>query len=217
MDIKLVIFDFDGTIADTRKTIILAKQETMRVMGLDIADEEACASTIGFSAKIGFKRMYPELSEDMLNLCVTTYRKIFDEKKEIIPPTIFPGVAEVLETLKKNGIMRTIATSRNNASLNEFLAQMNVAQYFPYVLGGEDTALLKPNPEPVLKTLNELSYSAQQTLVVGDMPIDIQMGKSAGTYTCGVTYGNAKKNQLIEAGTDFIIDKMSELIDILQL
>jgi HAD superfamily hydrolase (TIGR01549 family) len=217
MDIKLVIFDFDGTIADTRKTIILAKQETMRVMGLDIADEEACASTIGFSAKIGFKRMYPELSEDMLNLCVTTYRKIFDEKKKIIPPTIFPGVAEVLETLKKNGIMRTIATSRNNASLNEFLAKMKVAQYFPYVLGGEDTALLKPNPEPVLKTLNELSYSAQQTLVVGDMPIDIQMGKSAGTYTCGVTYGNAKKNQLIEAGTDFIIDKMSELIDILQL
>jgi HAD superfamily hydrolase (TIGR01509 family) len=217
MDIKLVIFDFDGTIADTRKTIVIAKQETMKVLGLDEADEETCASTIGFSAKIGFKKIYPELSEDMLDLCVVTYRKIFNEKKEIIPPVIFPDVTEVLEILKQNGIMRTIATSRNNASLNEFLIKMNIADYFPYVLGGDDTSLLKPNPEPVLKTLKELSYKPEQTLVIGDMPIDIEMGKSAGTYTCGVTYGNANKNQLACAGADFIIDKMSDLTDVLHL
>lgn len=217
MDIKLVIFDFDGTIADTRKTIVLAKQETMKLLGLAVADEETCASTIGFSSKISFKKIYPELSEQMLDLCVTTYRKIFDEKKEIMPPAVFPGVAEVLEILEKNGIMRTVATSRNNASLNEFLKKMNIDDYFPYVLGGDDTALLKPNPEPVLKTLKELSYKPEQTLVIGDMPIDIEMGKSAGTYTCGVTYGNANKNQLACAGADFIIDKMSDLTDVLHL
>ncbi len=215
MDIKLVIFDFDGTLVDTKKTIVVAKQETMRVMGLDIADEETCASTIGLSAKIGFKTLYPELSEQLLDLCVTEYRKIFEEKKKIIPPTVFPNVEEVLAAIEKKGIMRTIATSRNTASLNDFLTKLNIADYFPYVLGGDDTTLLKPHPEPVIKTLKELSFEAGQTLVVGDMPFDIEMGKSAGTYACGVTYGNSIKNRLIEAGADFIIDNITDLLDII--
>lgn len=215
MDIKLVIFDFDGTLIDTKKTIVAAKQETMRVMGLKIADEEACASTIGLSAKIGFKTMYPELSEQSLDLCVTTYRKLFEEKKKIIPPMVFPNVEEVLADIEKKGIMRTIATSRNTVSLNDFLVKLNLAGYFPYVLGGDDTAFLKPHPEPVIKTLKELSFEPKQTLVVGDMPFDIEMGKGAGTYTCGVTYGNSKMEQLIEAGADFIIDDIKDLPDLL--
>ena len=215
MDIKLVIFDFDGTLLDTKKTIVIAKQETMRVMGLDIADEEACASTIGLSAKIGFQTMYPELSEQTLDLCVSTYRKIFEEKKEIMPPTIFPNVEEVIAAIEKKGIMRTIATSRNTASLKGFLTKLNLSGYFPYVLGGDDTVLLKPHPDPVIKTLKEISFDAKQTLVVGDMPFDIEMGKGAGTYTCGVTYGNSKREQLLEAGADFIIDDIRDLLDIL--
>ena len=215
MDDKLVIFDFDGTIMDTRKTIVIAKQETMRQMKLRIADEQTCADTIGLSAKLGFKNIYPKLSDDMLELCVQNYRKIFDDTKEKVPPTLFPDVIDTLEKLKDKGILCTIATSRNSKSLKEFLNKMNVAKYFTYVLAAEDTSLLKPNPEPVIKTLNDLAYTAEQTLVVGDMPIDIQMGKNAGVFTCGVTYGNSDRNKLTEAGADYIIDKISELIDIL--
>lgn len=217
MDIKLIIFDFDGTIADTRETIIFSKQETMKIMGLRIAGEEECAATIGLSSKAGFEKMYPGLSEKVLDLCVTTYRKIFEEKKETIPPTVFPGVVETLNILKEKGIQRTIATSRNNDSVKQFLTSMEIADYFSYVLGGEDTVLLKPNPEPVIKTLKDLAYKPEQTLVVGDMAYDIKMGRGAGTFTCGVTYGNATKEQLIEAGADCTIDKMTELINILQI
>lgn len=216
MNIKLVIFDFDGTIADTRKAIVIAKQETMKVLGLNVADEETCASTIGFSSKIGFRKIYPELSEQMLDLCVSTYRKIFDEKKKTIPPTLFPDVAEILALLKEKGILTTIASSRNNASLKEFLDKMNIAHFFPYMLGGEDTAFLKPNPEPVLKTLNDLSYKPEQTLVIGDMPMDVAMGRNAGTFTCGVTYGNSSRKQLLEAGADYVIDRIADLADIIK-
>lgn len=126
MNIKLIIFDFDGTIADTRKPIVFAKQETMRVMGLDVADEETCASTIGLSSKKGFKKLYPELSEHMLDTCVTTYCKIFDEKTKAVPPIVFPGMIETLDALKHKGITKSIATSRNNTSLYEFLTQMGI-------------------------------------------------------------------------------------------
>ncbi len=217
MDIKLIIFDFDGTIMDTRKTIVIAKQETMRQMGLAVADEQTCAGTIGLSAKIGFKHIYPELTDEMLDLCVRNYRKIFDDTKEKVPPTLFANMVDTLNKLKDKGIVCTVATSRNGKSLREFLDKMNITNLFSYLLAAEDTALLKPNAEPVIKTLNDLSYNAEQTLVVGDMPIDILMGKNAGVHTCGVTYGNSDKDSLLEAGADFVIDGISELLDILQM
>ena len=94
---------------------------------------------------------------------------------------------------------------------------MNIKNLFSYFLAAEDTVLLKPNAEPVIKTLNDLSYNKEQTLVVGDMPVDILMGKNAGVYTCGVTYGNSDKDSLLEAGADYVIDGISELPDILSI
>ena len=198
MNIKLIIFDFDGTIMDTKKTIVVSKQETLRQMGLDVAEEQACADTIGMSAKIGFQKLCPELSDDMIDLCMKKYREMI----------------ETLNRLNEKGIVCTIATSRGRDSLLGFLESMNIAKYFSYLLAAEDTTLHKPNAEPVKKTLNELSYNAQDTLVVGDMPFDILMGKNAGVYTCGVTYGVSGKNSLLEAGADWVIDDISELLEI---
>lgn len=215
MDIKLAIFDFDGTLMDTRKTIVNAKQETMRQLGLKFYDEDTCAGTIGLSAKIGFQKLYPKLSDELLEECVITYRKLFEEEKEKTPPTLFPYVHETLETLKKAKIETTIATSRNNSSLDEFLNKLGLEGYFSYWLGGDSTELLKPNPDPVLKTLNDLKYKPENAMVIGDMPVDIIMGKSAGVYTCGVTYGNSDRPRLFEAGADYVIDSLSELPAIL--
>lgn len=91
---------------------------------------------------------------------------------------------------------------------------MSIAKYFSYVLAAEDTTLLKPNAEPVNKTLIDLSYGLKNTIVVGDMPFDIIMGKNAGVYTCGVTYGVSDKNRLLESGADYVIDSISELLEI---
>lgn len=83
------------------------------------------------------------------------------------------------------------------------------------MLAAEDTPHLKPNAEPIKKTLNDLSYNVENTLVVGDMPFDILMGKNAGVYTCGVTYGVSNKNSLLEAGADWIIDGISDILEII--
>ncbi|MBQ6036448.1 MAG: HAD family hydrolase [Lachnospiraceae bacterium] len=208
---KLVIFDFDGTLADTRKTIVAAKQEAMRKLGLPVLSEEECASSIGLTAPAGFRKCYPDLPEETIAQCVAVYREIFDELKVTMPPELFPGVKEVLEELKAHGVVCTIATSRHTDSMNEFLEKLGLRGCFSYALGGNDTARLKPDPDPVLKTLRDLGIAADETIVIGDMPYDIEMGKRAGVQTCGVTYGNADRETLLKAGADFVIDEITEL------
>ena len=216
MRIKFVLYDFDGTLADTRELIVAVKQETMQRLGLTVESEEVCASTIGLPLKESFIATYPSFSDDKINECVAAYRAVFNEMKNEKPPVLFPGVKKVLSEIKELNITQTIASSRNTDSLNDLLAKMDIAGYFPYVLGGSDTLLNKPHPEPVLKTLKDLSAAAEETLVVGDMPYDIEMGKRAGVYTCGVTYGNSDRGSLSAAGADIIIDNITELPDIIR-
>ena len=216
MKIKLVIFDFDGTIMDTRKPIVSAKQETMRRMGLPVLDEETCAATIGYTAKIGFLRMYPDMDDETADKCVTLYRKLFDEIVQTEPPVLFPKVLETLDKLQEMGMTCTIATSRNRKSLLGFLEQLGILGRFSYILAQEDTVLLKPDGEPVKKTLRDLSFRADEAIVVGDMPMDIHMGRNAGVHTCGVTYGNADRVTLVASGADFVIDSIDELIGIVE-
>lgn len=215
MNIKLVIFDFDGTLCDTRAPIIAAKQEAMRIHGLPVLDEAACASTIGYTAKEGFFRLYPALSEEVADACVATYRRLFEEKKAEMPPTLFSGVAETLEKLLAKGIVVTIATARNQVSCHEMLEGLGIKKYFSYILCGESTQKLKPHPDAVLKTMADLGFAPEETLVIGDMPMDILMGKGAEAYACGVTYGNADRETLLEAGADVVIDAIGELIPLL--
>lgn len=215
MNIRLLIFDFDGTLADTREAIITAKQETARKLNLPVASDSEYGSTIGLTAKEGFRKVYPFLTDKDLDQCVVTYRKLFDGIREQHPQVYFPGTDKVLAALQKKGVLCTMATARNSRSLHEMLAGWKLDGYFSYILCQEDTAHLKPHPEPVLKTLKDLSCPPDRAMVVGDMPVDILMGKGAGTFTCGVTYGNSDRDALREAGTDFIIDSIEELPGIL--
>ena len=110
----------------------------------------------------------------------------------------------------------TIATARNRKSLIEFLTKWGVKDRFQYILCGEDTKRLKPFPDPVLQTLQKLDLQPQNALVIGDMPVDIEMGKSAGAFTCGVTYGNSDREGLQNAGADFVVDSLEECLALLQ-
>ena len=106
----------------------------------------------------------------------------------------------------------TVATSRGLDSLKDLLTDMGIIQYFDYLLGADSVTKHKPDPEPVLQTLRTMHIDASQVLVVGDMPVDILMGKRANCRTCGVTYGNATRKELKEAGADYIIDDIKDLL-----
>ena len=212
--IKLIILDFDGTLGDTRANIVLTMRRTLVRLGYAVPDENTIAATIGVPLEKGFEQMLPGISPDDVALCARTYREIFEKCRKELVPNLFPHVMETLDALKEAGYVLTIASSRSYGSLKEFLQEMSIAPYISYVLGANSVTHAKPHPEPVLKTMADMGFTADETLVVGDMPVDIQMGKGAGARTCAVTYGNASREELIAAGADYVIDDFSELTGI---
>lgn len=215
MAIRLIIFDFDGTLCDTRSNIIIAFRATMERLGLDMRDEATCGATIGLTLRDGFKSMYPALDDAAIDNCVDTYRQIFAERRAELMPDLFPGVEATLEELHKRGYRLTIASSRLTDSLMLFMRHHGIDRYFEYIVGSDSVENHKPHPEPVLKTLAALYLSPCEVLVVGDMPVDIAMAHNADVRAVGVSYGNATHNELEEAKADWIIDDITKLLDII--
>lgn len=209
---KLIIFDFDGTLADTTAIILATYRLAIAALGTEGRSDAECRATIGLPLKEGFRQLYPGFSDGQLDECVATYRRIFNENKSSFAPRLYPGVKATLDELARRGIQMSVASSRSRESLVEFCAHNGIAHHFALVLGADDVAHAKPHPEPVLITLERLNKEADSTLVVGDMPVDIAMGRGAGCRTVGVTYGNSSRHDLADAGADCIIDTFPALL-----
>ena len=214
-EIKLVIFDFDGTLADTKENIILTFQMTMKELGVETKSRQECAATIGLTLEDAFKVLYPGMAAEKYVLLRDTYRRIFKENRKILVPGLFPEVMETLEELRRRGYLMSIASSRQSPSLHSFLEDMKIAHLFEYAVGGDNVEHPKPAPDAVLQILRHYNLSAEEAFVVGDMPFDINMATNAGVKSCGVTWGNADAAQLRESGANYVIDKMSQLLEIL--
>ena len=212
---KLIIFDFDGPLGDTRHNIIITMQRTMRMVGLSVKSDEECAATIGLTLEKSFQSLYPDMDSEMADRCVAAYRDIFLESVEELTPQLFPGVADTLARLDAMGIKMSVASSRQSQSLLLFLENMGILHYFPYVLGSDNVTKHKPDPEPVLKTLRELDYNPSDTIVVGDMPVDVAMAHGADVRAIAVTFGNATREELVESNADYIIDDFTKILEII--
>lgn len=214
MQTKIIILDFDGTLGDTRMNIVKTLQQTLERCSLRVASEAECAATIGIPLFDAFIKLVPNITREQAQECVGIYRDIFEINKKELVPQLFPHVLDTIRILHSKGVILTIASSRSNLSLHGFVTEMGLEPYVKYVVGAEDVACAKPQPEPVLKTLAHFGLLATDALVVGDMHYDILMGKNAGARTCGVTYGNATRQQLVDSGADYIIDSFAQLLDI---
>ena len=207
-----IVFDFDGTLADTRRGILATAQETLRRMGLPPADETAMAATIGLPLIENFTRGVG-MSEEEARRAVAIYREIFEE---VAVPVIdlFPGVEETLRTLAERGIPMAVASSRGQHSLEMLMQKTGLAAFIPLscLFGVENAARPKPAPDLMYVILGRLGVKPEETLVVGDTSFDIEMGRNAGCHTCAVTYGNQSADTLAGAYPDYIIDDLRKLL-----
>ena len=208
--IKNIIFDFDGTLADTAPLSITTMQTTITVLNLPFKNEAECKRTIGLRLEDVPGMLWPDSNVSGKEFA-TAYRRIFDRLKRPLKVKCYPGVIETLLALKCRGFNLAIASSRSHASLEEYCIHFGLTSIFSIIVGGDDVISGKPSPEPVLKICSEMKWAPNETLTVGDAVVDIEMGRSADTFTCAVTYGNQSAEQLNTANPDFTIFHFSAL------
>lgn len=208
---KIVILDFDGTIADTKPVILNTFHRTLDAEGLPQHSDEEIASTIGLPLLEAFP-ILEHMSKEKAAQCTDTYRCIFEDVNREIGVKMFPHVADTIRQLATTGHIITIATSRGYSSAAQFVKDFKLDDIITYIIAAEDVKHAKPHAEPVLKTLLHFGLKPEEALVVGDTHFDILMGGNAGTTTIGVTYGNGSRESLQEAGADYIIDDFEQIL-----
>lgn len=214
MKYKNIIFDFDGTLADTAELTVETMRRTNRVMNLPDKSDEECKAMIGYRLEEIPSILWPGIPLSA-ELYAATFREIYKSVKNSFIVRTFPRVLDTLADLKRNGIRMAVASSHSKTSLTELCNELLISGYLRMVVGRGDVIQGKPAPDPVNLVLATQGWDKTETLVVGDMNVDILMGKAAGTATCGVTYGNGTGAELKDAGADYIITEFPRIVGII--
>lgn len=183
---QLIIFDWDGTLVDSKSAIINCLQQTAAELGLPIPSYDAIKEVIGLGIAQGYQLLFPNAIDKLNNfkqryqyhsLLATPYKEI-----------LFPGVFELLTELDQQGYLLAVATGKSRLSLDAALQQLHLKDLFA-ATRTVDEAFSKPHPQMVTDILQQLSLQSEQAMLVGDTEYDMQLAKNAGIDAIGVTCG----------------------------
>jgi phosphoglycolate phosphatase-like HAD superfamily hydrolase len=212
MKIKLAVFDFDGTLVSSHKTIYKAMIRALRELNINAEiPEKEFYNLIGLHLEDLFKKF--GFSVPDFNQFISLYKSIYFDYADM--SFIYPGAAETLDLLKQKRLKMALLTTKaqDQAELN--LSYFKLSDKFDYVMGRRPEFANKPSPEPLLKICKDLEIDISDTIMIGDTELDIYCGKNAGAKTCAVTYGYRSKEELIKTNPDYLIDKIDDLLNIL--
>ena len=216
-ELKLIIFDCDGTLVDSQHAIISAMQEGARLCQLPVPLPEDIRHCVGMSLEHCVHHLYPDLSAADSARLVDSYKDLFQQQR--LQPDyeepLYPDTDQVIQTLgQQDHLILAVATGKARRGLIHTLEYHQLDSYFS-ILKTSDDGPGKPNPHILLQALDETGISAQNALMIGDTVYDMQAGQRAGCHTCGVTWGYHSEQDLRLKGANQIIHTYPELIQLL--
>jgi phosphoglycolate phosphatase len=210
--IQLVVFDLDGTLADTKKDLALSVNAMREYMGLGPLPLEAVTSYVGHGVTVLIKRaLGDEAPDGEVEKGLAFFLDYYAH--HLLDNTIaYPGVREALEDLGNRKL--AVLTNKPARFSREIITGLGLASYFFEVYGGDSFPLKKPHPMGIETLMSRVAIPAEKTLMVGDSDTDVLTGRNAGVWTCGVTYGFGPQ-ALEEAGPDLLLENLRDLPPIL--
>ena len=208
-----VIFDLDGTLLDTIKSIELCGNKALKEYGYEPISREKYCYLAGDGAKELVRRMLRERGDEDLKDLDKVYEKYLEFFQtdcfyEVAP---YEGIPELLEKLKEAGMKMAVLSNKPHKRTVEVIEKFFGKGYFDWVQGQKDGVPKKPSPEGALAIAQRWGTDSKDCLYVGDTDTDMKTGKSAGMYTVGVLWGFRNRKELEENGADAIIEKPKEL------
>jgi len=206
---KLILYDLDGTLVDTRRDIINGVRYALETLkGPDLTDDEIkdCVGT-GLHALI--KQVFRTEDEKLADRGAKLYREHY--KKHMLDHTrLYPDVREFLEYFKDR--KQAVITNKPNPFSSQILEALGVASYFIAILAGDNGLPFKPDPAAVHHLIEKTGTVEEEVLFVGDSPVDIQAARNAGVEIVTLSHGFASEVVLHKAKPDHIVRNFEELL-----
>ena len=204
--IKVVIFDFDGVLADTGADIAGAIKATQEHFGLEPWDQKKILSFVGHGAKNLVDNTLAEAGEERLGEALKWYCDYYIDHTTV-HTRLYPGVREFLELLKVKKISACVLTNKPERQTRKILDELGAIDLFDIIVGPESIGKLKPDPEGINYCLEKLGLDKEEAVMVGDSYSDILTGQAAGTHTCGVLYGIGDVKKLLAQKPEVCVEK----------
>lgn len=211
--IKHICFDLDGTLVDSRDTILKSTKAALDKLEINYKiDEDVFTNMIGKH----FVDIFSESKIENVDFdeFISIYKSYYFEFIDSSIP--YPNVFGTLGFLKNKKIKLSLLTTKVQEQADKIIDHFKLRASFDYVMGRRDGLAHKPSPEPLLFICKELEVDPSESLMVGDTELDIQCGKNAGSKTCGVLYGYRTKELIEKEKPDVIISGLNELKTILR-
>ena len=210
-DYELIVFDWDGTLMDSRARIVVCMQAGFRSAGFDVPSDEAVAALIGLGLDEVVHRLSPDCSTQQQKTIADAYRTHFFTNTET-PSCLFEGAVETLEILKDAGLQLAIATGKSRRGLEKDLDDAGVRELFDFSRCADETRS-KPHPDMLEEIMDRLGVLAAKTLMVGDTDFDMHMANNAGADALAVSYGVHDRERLLQTQPAGVIDAVSHIPD----
>ncbi len=208
--VDLIIFDFDGVLADTGPDIVNAANYVLKQLNLPELPPETIVSFIGGGAEPLVRKCLGDRAGELFDEALVLFKKRYNEYP-FVDTVAYPGVLEVLKHYHAAGKTMAIATNKTEAATRRILEGLHLAPYFQVIVGPDSITHRKPHPEALNRIINQVGGLPAKTVMIGDTEADILAGQAAGSLTGGVTYGYGPPEEIQKARPDFIIDRIAEL------
>lgn len=207
-----MLFDLDGTLIDTIELIVSSARHAFAEWPHRRPTDAEWIQGIG-TPLVAQLRAYATSDDDVPGL-LDRYRAFQLEHHDRLTRS-YEGVPAVVAELAHRGHALAIVTSKASPIAYRSLAYVGLDRFFPVMVGYDETARHKPNPDPVLLALERLGATPDEAVFVGDSPHDIQAGRAAGVMTVAALWGPFGRETLAAAGPNHLIECLSELLPIL--
>lgn len=206
--VDLIVFDLDGTLVDSRRDIADSVNFALTALSLPSLKTEEVMGYVGDGLTKLIERSLANNRLEKIDEVVDIFRSHYREHL-LDFSTFYPNVEIILNHFRNKKI--AVVSNKPEEFTRSMLEELQVADFFEIILGGDSLPVMKPDPGPILHVLNHLGVSADKAAIVGDGTTDMEAGKAAKIWTCAVTYGLKKKEVLLKTNPDFMIDDIREL------
>lgn len=215
MRYRAAVFDFDGTLVDTREPILLGLKRAFANAGRTPPPDPEILRHVGLGLHEVLARLVGPADPEEIERLAADYRARFDE---VAPgrTRVFEGMLETLARFRAEGMGLAIATNRGRESLEPMLLEHGLTEIFDLWLTAGCVPFPKPHPLMLVQALEALGVDAGSALMIGDTTVDVRMGRAAGVDTCAVTYGAHTHEELLREGPTHVVHRAAELLEVVR-